>query len=148
MRTIKFRLYLQHDETGMITTKTFSYAEIFSGEAIRELETTYLRWAVIGKSQFTGLLDKNGKEIYEGDLIKVLDRDWSDVEKDTKVLTVYYRNDRYILINKAGIEESENSEPNIYNQEWYEIALFRKHGRDRFEIIGNIYENPELTNPL
>ena len=96
--------------------------------------------------QFTGLHDKNGKEIYEGDIMKVLDRDWSDAEKDTKILIVYYRNDRYILINKAGIEESEKSEPNIYSKEWYEVSLFREYGRDKFEIIGNIYENPELLN--
>ena len=95
-------------------------------------------------NQWTGLHDKNGKEIYEGDIMKVLDRDWSDAEKDTKILIVYYRNDRYILINKAGIEESEKSEPNIYSKEWYEVSLFREYGRDKFEIIGNIYEKPEL----
>jgi uncharacterized phage protein (TIGR01671 family) len=51
--------------------------------------------------QFTGLKDKNGKQIYEGDVLKY---------------------EKYII-----------------NVEWNEEA-----GNDDFEIIGNVYENPEL----
>jgi uncharacterized phage protein (TIGR01671 family) len=96
--------------------------------------------------QFTGLLDKKGKEIYEGDIMKVLDRDWSDIEKDTRKYIVYYTGGEFKLISKAGIEERESENPNQYNKEWIEARLFKRHGRDRFEVIGNVYENPDLIN--
>jgi hypothetical protein len=66
--------------------------------------------------QYTGLKDKYGKEIYEGDILKS-----PDVWKSNK-----------FLISKVEI-------PNIYYEE--EETGFDPEGS---EIIGNSYENPEL----
>lgn len=74
--------------------------------------------------QFTGLLDKNGKEIYEGDVVKI---DFTGMKNGEK-------------------KWSENFEVK-WTGERYEAgnwSLFDHCKYTRVEVIGNIYENPEL----
>lgn len=140
-RTIKFRAWDKRIE------KLYSWDEMsndYIGVGSLDKLTAFTNTEEICLMQFTGLLDKNGKEIYEGDIIQVLDRDWTDYEKDTQKLVVYYSRDSYVLISLQGIEEIKKDSPDIYNPLWVEKALYKAYGRDRFEIIGNIYSNPEL----
>lgn len=69
--------------------------------------------------QYTGLEDKNGKEIYEGDIVK--SEQWNP--------STYQ-----ICFNRGAFY--------IAKENRYEVADI-KYVED-FEIIGNIYENPDL----
>lgn len=74
--------------------------------------------------QYTGLKDKNGKEIYEGDIVCSL----NDTPKINAV--VKWQDGRFILKNWF----------DVYGQE----PDFKIVDPSQVEVIGNIYENPML----
>ena len=75
--------------------------------------------------QFTGLLDKNGKEIYEGDIVK---------DSEEKLLTIEWDAHHVAFVASDRWMEWLRGYGNSGNP--YEAR--------QCEIIGNIYENPEL----
>lgn len=99
--------------------------------------------------QSTGLFDKNGKEIFEGDILKFND-EWPDYcyegYVDGSIDGINHveikREKTYFAFGKTKIPES--SLIALVEDEHYPFEELLTEASYEFEIIGNIYENPEL----
>lgn len=81
----------------------------------------YVKIDTIG--QYTGLCDKNGTKIFEGDIVKgTIVSQWA---KQEIICVVRYVNDKFVTIE---------------DNKWEHSLMFAK----KIEVIGNIYDNPEL----
>jgi phage77ORF036 len=131
-RDIKFRLwskigkkFIKTDDPDfnfVINSDGYLYSiENFYGEIYVSLQLD------IVVLQFTGLQDINGKDIYEGDILKY------NFPYDGRL--------KHVSPVKFLETEASFGIKDIYGNE---IPLYRITANNYFEVVGNIYENPEL----
>lgn len=120
MRTLKFREYIEYRPKRKNSPDYMKYNPNFIGD-INETFNHNLEsnGTKITYMQYTGVNDKNGKEIYEGDIIKYR----LELDDHFQYLLVTFNAD------KAAFCAGSNS--------WKDVS---RHG----EVIGNKFENPEL----
>ena len=119
-REIKFRAWLK-EERKMVNVETLFIGinRLCFGNSKTE-DLFFRDFEEVELMQYTGLKDKNGKEIYERDIVIL-----NDAEEENRCV-VKYKYGSYILVDGDLRENLSNVE-------------------DRFlEVIGNIYENKNL----
>lgn len=111
-REIKFRIWNDYDKKMIYWNELLKnkLANIFT-------MPSYNKWLM----QYTGLHDKNGKEIYEGDILKSMQ--WNDIYLVKYIGTAFY------LCRKG-------------NKGFNKITTW--NNAEKSEVVGNIYDNPEL----
>jgi uncharacterized phage protein (TIGR01671 family) len=131
MRIIKFRGFM-----NCLVQDKWVYGFLSEENKIRK--TNLIDYEVDDKTigQFTGLYDKNGKEIYENDILKVKTNEGIEYNPLLVVYSEVYGG--FCLLSKNVLNITPDKPHRPINPNWWDGF------KDEIEVIGNIHDNPEL----
>lgn len=141
-REIKFRIWIESSKSLLYDPQILRRASFHNDTVDLEnkLTTTRRSWhlndlLILNKGQvleqYTGLVDRNGKEIYEGDVVAVTDT-------ENKVVTWNKEEACWGFIHDLGQGKKETSS---WAHQWIETMEIPVK---EWEVVGNIHEHGEL----
>ena len=123
----KFRAWDKESQT-MIDVSLIDFKKrVLVGEHWKFGETNFINFDEVELMQSTGLKDKNGKEIFEGDILAV------EADDGVIILKVSWDDEHALFVIKTKKFNEETALAELVDDNSYP-----------FEVIGNIYENLEL----
>ena len=141
-REIKFKVW-DKKHNKMVNVNSIEFRDLIEGRTgvtvfCQDKKNYY--WLDKGEFellQYTGLNDKKGKEIYEGDILEFF---WGEREFGNILSAGYDHKDATKMTDSVIFKDGIFL---LYNKEVDNYALLRRH-YEHCEVIGNIYDNPEL----
>lgn len=83
----------------------------------------------------TGLTDKNGTQIFEGDIVAHNDKPFG--------IVIWHTNGCFCINDSFDMKERDYTPIGKF----FELCYIREH-KNTFSVIGNIHDNPEMINQL
>ena len=121
-RVIKFRAYPTHDKAPFMV-----YWDLDEGDnRWPDNDGSYEGWEVM---QFTGLTDKNGLDVLEGDVLSGVSDKWLEGEQRQFIASVEWDDE------DTGFYYSTNISNSPYLKTYF---------AENIEVIGNVYEDSNL----
>lgn len=133
MREIKFRAW-DKSQNKMYQVRGINFDNEDLWLKINETQIMGANLFEVELMQYTGLKDKNGKEIYEGDIVTYSVKGFKKINKT--VMTFNEEHGAYLFGIYEGVKMPCGKKTRMNK--------YTRKSVNNVEVIGNIYENPEL----